>query len=90
MERACPRHWNVRTFRLRQDLQFIDSRGSLLIRRAGSLSMPTCGRDIVRGWIPCGGGTMPVASKGPVMTMKDVIRQECKWSKTVMLANERE
>jgi hypothetical protein len=31
------------TLRFRQDLQFIDSRGSLLMRRAGSRSMPTCG-----------------------------------------------
>lgn len=56
-----------RTFLLRHDLQFIDSRGSLLIRRAGSLSMPTCGRDMGSGCIPGGGGTMPVASKGTVM-----------------------
>lgn len=31
------------TFLLRQDLQFMDSRGSLVCRRAGSLSMPTWG-----------------------------------------------
>lgn len=37
------------TLRLRQDLQFIDSRGSLVRRRAGSLSIPTCGRDMAMG-----------------------------------------
>lgn len=42
----------VRTFRLRHDLQFMDSRGSLLIRRVGSLSMPTCGRDMATGCMP--------------------------------------
>jgi hypothetical protein len=31
------------TLRFRHDLQFIDSRGSLLMRRAGSRSMPTWG-----------------------------------------------
>jgi hypothetical protein len=31
------------TFRFRHDLQFIDSRGSLLMRRAGSRSIPTWG-----------------------------------------------
>ena len=30
--------------RFRHDLQFIDSRGSLLMRRAGSRSIPTWGR----------------------------------------------
>jgi hypothetical protein len=34
---------NKQTLRFRHDLQFIDSRGSLLMRRAGSRSMPTCG-----------------------------------------------
>lgn len=63
------------TFRLRHDLQFIDSRGSLLIRRAGSLSMPTCGRDIGSGCMPGGGGTMPVASNGTVIpNVMNVIR----------------
>ena len=32
--------------RFRQDLQFMDSRGSLLMRRVGSRSIPTCGRDM--------------------------------------------
>lgn len=35
------------TFRLRQLLQFIASRGSLEMRRAGSRSIPICGLDIV-------------------------------------------
>lgn len=52
--------------------------------------MPTCGRDIARVWIPDGGGTMPVASKGTVMTIKDVIRQECNWPKTVISATKLE
>lgn len=33
---------------------------------------------------------MPVASKGTVMTMKDVIRQDWKRSKTVISATRRE
>lgn len=64
MRRVTP---SSHTLRLRHDLQFMDSRGSLLIRRAGSLSMPTCGRDIDNGSMPGGGGTMPVASNGTVM-----------------------
>lgn len=40
------------TLRLRHDLQFMDSRGSLLIRRVGRRSMPTCGRAMATGWIP--------------------------------------
>lgn len=31
---------------------------------------------------------MPVASKGTVMSMKDVIRQKCKWPKPVLSATE--
>ena len=34
------------TFRLRQLLQFIASRGSLETRRAGKRSIPICGLDI--------------------------------------------
>lgn len=34
------------TLRFRHDLQFIDSRGSLLILRVGRRSIPTCGRDM--------------------------------------------
>lgn len=30
----------------------MDSRGSLLMRRAGSLSMLTCGRAMMTGWLP--------------------------------------
>lgn len=64
------------TLRLRHDLQFIDSRGSLLMRRAGSLSMPTCGRDIGMGWT-AGGGATPVVSKGTVMPkVMNGIRQD--------------
>lgn len=37
------------TLRFLHDLQFIDSRGSLLMRRVGRRSMPTCGRDMVTG-----------------------------------------
>lgn len=64
------------TLRLRHDLQFIDSRGSLLMRRAGSLSMPTWGRDIVIECTPGGGGATPVASKGTVIpkVMKGIRR----------------
>ena len=38
--------WMV-TFRLRQLLQFIDSRGSLVTRLVGSLSIPICGLDML-------------------------------------------
>jgi hypothetical protein len=36
------------TFRLRQLLQFIASRGSVEARRAGRRSMPICGLDIAK------------------------------------------
>jgi hypothetical protein len=41
---VCRNYYNGRrrTFRFLHDLQFIDSRGSLLMRRAGNRSMPTC------------------------------------------------
>lgn len=42
--------WTKRTLRFRQDLQFIDSRGSLVKRRVGNLSMPTWGRDMAADW----------------------------------------
>jgi hypothetical protein len=43
----------VTTLRFRHDLQFIDSRGSLLRRRVGRRSMPTWGREMATGWMPC-------------------------------------
>ena len=46
------------------------------MRRAGSLSMPTCGRDIGMGWTAEGGAT-PVVSKGTVMPkVMNGIRQD--------------
>ena len=42
----------LRTFRFRQDLQFIDSRGSLPIRRDGNRSMPTWALGIATGYTP--------------------------------------
>jgi hypothetical protein len=39
--------FSVRTFLLRQLLQFINSLGSLAERRGGSRSMLICGRDIM-------------------------------------------
>lgn len=43
--RGC---WKL-TLRLRQDLQFIASRGSTVARRGVNRSMLTCGRDIAHG-----------------------------------------
>lgn len=36
----------------------MDSRGSLLMRRVGNRSMPTCGRDMATGWTPGIGATL--------------------------------
>jgi hypothetical protein len=56
-----PRTLNAiqRTLRFRHDLQFIDSRGSLHIRRVGSRSMLTCGRDMGARGIRDGAATAP-------------------------------
>lgn len=75
---------HFRTLRLRHDLQFIDSRGSLLKRRAGNLSMPTCGRDIGIGWT-AGGNATPVVSKGTVMPkvmngIRQIVDGKCRLS----------
>lgn len=45
---------NNNTLRFLHDLQFMDSRGSFVGRRAGSRSIPTCGRDMLGEVLLCG------------------------------------
>jgi hypothetical protein len=45
LEEPCP--YDSFTFLFRQDLQFIDSRGSLINRRGPRRSILTCGRDMI-------------------------------------------
>lgn len=52
---------------MRHDLQFIDSRGSLLIRRDGNRSMPTCALGIATGYTPPMGDPL---IGGPFIGMK--------------------
>jgi hypothetical protein len=61
--------------RFRHDLQFIDSRGSLLMRRVGSLSMLTWGRGMgVSGMR--GSGVAGPGSKGWAMLSGSSSRQQ--------------
>lgn len=78
-------HTRFLTFLFLHDLQFMDSRGSLLIRRVGNRSIPTCGRAMPPGWEVA--GCMPFISQAGALTLGRTDSDAAKVNQVGLFAN---